>query len=425
MKKSRIIVLLVVIVAAVIGVVVVRGSSSSDRERNAGVSLIGASCKKPGAIKKAGGITYVCGKIRKAKKNEGLYYGVAAIKNWRCDKPGATRFQNGIFSVCSGGKDRKKRKWALTVPMPISVKAIIEPDESSVSGALEAAGIPIPPEIVKLPGMVGPIVVPTTTVVAVPSTQAPAAPTETSSVATTTPQPGETIVDSTTVAPTTTDSGITTDAVSTTTGVPVATTTTTTTTTPTTTIAPATTVRSTTSTTDEPTTTTAAPTTTTTDEPTTTTAAPTTTVPTKVLTCGEGGACKNGDIGPAGGTVLVWENETDATAGVFEIAPVTWYVNSLRATAYADRLVYGSKSDWRLPTLDELKAVAANRNLFVCPGVKRCAKGFANSVYFFDEDLTISNNAIKGFHLVESFVDNAAAITGYVRPVRSITGAVG
>ena len=423
MKKSRIIVLLVVIVAAVIGVVVVRGSSSSDRERNAGVSLIGASCKKPGAIKKAGGITYVCGKIRKAKKNEGLYYGVAAIKNWRCDKPGATRFQNGIFSVCSGGKDRKKRKWALTVPMPISVKAIIEPDESSVSGALEAAGIPIPPEIVKLPGMVGPIVVPTTTVVAVPGTQAPAAPTETSSVATTTPQAGETNVDSTTVAPTTTDSGITTDAVSTTTGVPVATTTTTTTTTPTTTIAPATTVRSTTSTTDEPTTTTAAATTEI-DEATTTTAAPTTTVPTKVLTCAEGGACKNGDIGPAGGTVLVWENERDATAGVFEIAPVTWYLKANKAFAYADRLVYGAKSDWRLPIIEELAAVAANRNLFTCPGVKRCAKGFANNVYFFNAE-PAGNNAVRGFHLVEGFVTPDQSVSAYLRPVRSITGAVG
>jgi len=408
-KKSRIIVLLVVIVAAVIGVVVVRGSSSSDRERNAGVSLIGASCKKPGAIKKAGGITYVCGKIRKAKKNEGLYYGVAAIKNWRCDKPGATRFQNGIFSVCSGGKDRKKRKWALTVPMPISVKAIIEPDESSVSGALEAAGIPIPPEIVKLPGMVGPIVVPTTTVVAVPSTQVPAAPTETSSVATTTPQPGETIVDSTTVAPTTTDSGITTDAVSTTTGVPVATTTTTTTTTPTTTIAPATTVRSTTSTTDEPT---------------TTTAAPTTTVPIKVLTCGEGGACKNGDIGPAGGTVLVWENETDATAVVFEVAPVTWYLKANKAFAYADRLVYGAKSDWRLPSAEELNVVVANRDLFTCPGAKRCAKGFADSLYFFNADPS-GRDDIRGFHLVKNFVRPAPYEFGFVRPVRSITGAVG
>jgi len=365
MNRRRVALLGVLVVVAVVGVFVLRGSSSDDRERNATVSLIGATCKKPGAIKKSGGVSYVCGKIRKAKKNQGIYYGVAVVKKWRCENLGTTRFQNGIFSVCSGGKDRKKRKWALTVPMPVSVQAVLDREESTVAGALEASGIPIPPEIVKLPGMIGPVAGPTTT----------SAPTATTTVA----------AQSTTPAPVGSTA----------------------------TTLPATTVPPTTS---APSTSTA---------PSMTTAPPTpTTIVARTVACAEGGPCGNGDRGPAGGVVLVIQDEEGTGTGVFEVAPATWYIKQRDAKTYVERFVFGSQSDWRLPTNREIVAMHANRSLFVCPTAKRCAQGFANDFYFFEFPNPGPEN-VRSFDFAKESVRYDAQSFAYLRPVRSISGAAG
>lgn len=392
MKKSRLIGLFVVLLALLVLLLARCGSSSDGPTPSADLSLIGMSCDSPGELTRVDGADFVCVPVAAAEAADGvqaIYYGVAAAQEIVCEDPGAKRKTNGIVEVCSGGKDAKKRKWVVTAPVPLAVSAFIDAADSTDPGALEDAGIPVPEAIAALPGMQEFAVVESTT------TEAPTP----SSGETTTSEPGTTTTQST-VAASDTASSTTTDAATTTTD------------------ESTTTSAVQTTTTDEPTTTTADP---------TTTVAPTTTGPTTVLTCAEGGPCKNGDIGPAGGTVLVWENDKGATAGVFEVAPVTWYLKANKAFAYADRLVYGSKSDWRLPIVEELAAVAANRNLFTCPGAKRCAKGFANSLYFFYFFNADAPNQfdVRGFHLVKNFVQPGPYVFGYVRPVRSISGAVG
>lgn len=406
MKKSRVFVLLVVLLALLLLLLSRCGSSSDGPTPSADLSLIGMSCDSPGETARVDGADFVCVSVTAAEGTEeakAIYYGVAAETETVCDDPGAKRKTNRIVEVCSGGKDAKKRKWVLTTPVPLSVSAFIDAADSTDPGALEEAGVAIPEPIAALPGMQEFAVAESTT------TQAPTS-----------------TVSASTEAPTLSDGGTTTSESATTTGE-----TTTTTEEATTTLAPVTTLTATT-TTGEATTSTIASTTTATEESTTTATAPTTTVggatttvAAAVLTCAEGGPCKNGDIGPGGGTVLVWENEAEATGGVFEIAPVTWYLrNNIPAAAYADRLVYGSKSDWRLPRLEELTAVVANRNIFTCPGAKRCAKGFANALYLFNEPFS-DRSIVRGFHLENRLVESSVEVFGYVRPVRSISGAVG
>lgn len=385
MKKSRVVILLVV-VAAVIGFIVVRGSSSSDRARNAGVSLIGTSCKKPGAIKKVGGVTHICGKVRGSKKNEGLYYGVATIKNWRCDKPGATRFQNGIFSVCAEAKKRTNRKWALTVPMPVAVKAIIAADESSVPGALESAGVPIPDEIVKLPGMVGALSAPSTT--------------NNGNVQTTIAGTATSVATTDAVAPPTTlPSTSTTTAVPTSTDTPAVSSTS----------APATT---TTSTTTMSTTTTAIST--------TTPAIPKTTNEPELVpaTCADGGECAPGDVGPAGGIVIVADYILSEPPTLIEVAPVTWFGDSVTARVYAQNLNFGGFDDWQLPTQSQILSMRRDRARFVCSANVRCTNGFHNSTYWTGEGG--NPKGILNFAGTEAPEPAAAKSAHFVRPVRVI-----
>ena len=106
-----------------------------------------------------------------------------------------------------------------------------------------------------------------------------------------------------------------------------------------------------------------------------------------------------------------------APAVLIEVAPVTWFGSFQRALAYAEGLVYGGKSDWRIPTFLDLLAMRRDRNLFQCPRQKRCNRGFANAVYFAANNndgtvgLDFGGSSMFGFTLVSS---------NYVRPVRTI-----
>ena len=406
------------------------GGSSDSRDRNA-MSLIGTTCKKPGTIKKVGGVSFVCGHIKRAKPKEGLYYGVAAVKNWICAKPGATRYQNGIFSVCSGGSKAKSRKWALTVPMPVAVSAIIEKEETSSPGALETIGVPIPDGLVNIPGAVGPLVGASTTTLAQPTsstsrTDAPA----------TTGASGET---TTTGSPDTQTTAVQPQGLNTTT-LPADSTTVTTagptstleSTTIASTVAPSssqilspttvsqTTVVSTTSvasTTTEPATTTSASTTT----PTTTEASTTTAAPESPKTCAEGGRCVPGDTGPGGGQVFEANFDLGKPPALVEVAPVTWFVKGTLAQDFVTRLRYGGKVNWRLPTEMELMALRRDRLQFRCPKSKRCAKGFSNSPYWASGEsglFTVDFAGIMGPVVAQGTESH------YVRPVRTINNAL-
>lgn len=429
-RKGRIVAALFV---ASLTVLSACGGSSESRDRNA-MSLIGTSCKKPGSIKTIAGVSYVCGHIKRAKPKEGLYYGVAAIKNWICAKPGATRYQNGIFSVCSGGSKAKSRKWALTVPMPVSVSAIIEKEESSAPGALETIGVPIPDGLVNLPGSVGPMVGASTTTLAPTSgsssSSLAATTTSTSTVGETTTT-GQQETQTTTVQPqglnTTTAPGESTTVA--TTGSPStvpATTTTPTTAAPTTvaaTVAPSSTatVVSTTTTTVASTTTAAASMTVApTSPPTTSEVTTTTAVPAAPKTCAEGGPCVAGDTGPGGGQVFDANFDLGKTPTLVEAAPVTWFVKGTRAQDFVTRLRFGGMVNWRLPTDTELMAMRRDRLQFRCPNSKRCAKGFSNSPYWASGEgglLTVDFAGPGGP------VNAASTESHYLRPVRTIRSA--
>ena len=401
------------------------GSSESSRDRNVGVTLIGTDCSKAGKLTKKQGSSYVCATVkRKAliggvpSKGAGMLYGVAAIKNWRCVKLGSTRYQNGILSVCSGGKSSKSRKWALTAPLPGSVATTLDGAASTAVGALEEVGVSIPAAIALPPDSgggeiasgdgTGPIVG-TTTTTTLPSVF----------VVKLAPDPGEapaaemtstTVSEATTTLTemTTTLAASPTASSSSTTVAPTATATVPPTTVPPTTVPP----------------TTVAPTTVapTTVPPTTvppTTVAPTT-VPPKTLTCAEGGVCRAGDRGPAGGVVVLSNFDLSRPGSLIEVAPVTWYFSTdiaSRGAAIADGLVFGRKSDWRLPTFLDLLAIRRDRAQFRCPSQKRCALGFSRGVYLSaNEGQGVNGLNFGGNDLVPTRITDGA----YVRPVRTV-----
>lgn len=353
MKKTRI-VIAIVVALVVLALLLSRCSSSSSSpadtqaaapasQATEELSFLGVQCETPGEVLEKSGASFVCTPTKKAGETKAVYYGVAIPADEPCDAPGKTRSVEGVFSVCSDDAEPTKRKWLVTVPMPVAVTAFIEPGDSTEPAALEEAGVTVPEAIAALPGM------------------------EEFAVASPTTEPSPTI------APTPSQA-------------------TTAPTTPQTTAAGETTL----------------------SESTTTTAAEV------VVTCAQGGACKNGDAGPAGGTVLVYKGEDDAIEGVFEVAPVTWHSTWLKASEHATKLVFGSKGDWRLPTIVEATLMAQSRNLFACPGNKRCARGFSDGDYWTTrgpDDLGRVN-----FETLQVTVGQSGG--GYVRPVRSI-GALG
>jgi hypothetical protein len=123
---------------------------------------------------------------------------------------------------------------------------------------------------------------------------------------------------------------------------------------------------------------------------------------------------------------------------IFEVAPVTWYSTWWTATDHAAKLVFGSKDDWRLPTVEEGMLMARSRNLFTCPGKKRCARGFSGDRYWsLAEDVNgtiMLESLTDGTKLAHSlrkvwfdrFSVEPSPIGGaYVRPVRWIIEAPG
>ena len=399
MKKARAVVA-IVIVLVVIGLLLARCSSSSSSpsdtqaatpasQPSAELSLIGVQCDTPGEVVEEDGASFVCTPSKKAGEAAAMYYGVATPVDEQCDSPGKTRSIEGIFSVCANDVEPKKRKWLVTVPLPVAVTAFIESGDSTEPGALEETGVTIPEAIAALPGM-------QEFAVASPTTQA--SPTTTEANPTTTQEPATTIAPVTTVSPVTTQVAPTTTEAS-----------------PTTTQEPATTVA-----------------------PVTTLAPVTTTVTAGAPTCAQGGPCATGDAGPGGGTVLVLTAKDGTIESIFEVAPVTWYSTWWTATDHAAKLVFGSKDDWRLPTVEEGMLMARSRNLFTCPGKKRCARGFSGDRYWsLAEDVNgtiMLESLTDGTKLAHSlrkvwfdrFSVEPSPIGGaYVRPVRWIIEAPG
>ncbi len=354
MKKTRI-VTAIVIAIVVLALLLARCSSSSSSpadtqaatpasEPSEELLFIGVQCETPGEVVEGSGASFVCTPTKKAGETEAIYYGVATPADEPCDAPGKTRSVEGVFSVCADDGEPTKRKWLVTVPMPVAVAAFIESGDSTEPAALEETGVTIPEAIAALPGMQEFDVAPTTT------------------------EPA------TTVAPTTSQATTaTTEAATATTAVVVVTTTevpSTTTSAPTTTEAPAPTV---TPTTASPATSVVAPT-----VPATTTTAP----KVKPATCADGGPCNVGDTGPAGGIILLANFMLNEPPTLIEVAPTTWFGKAATVKLYVEKLSYGGFDDWVVPNRSQLLTMRRERARFACALGTRCTSGFNPSTYW-------------------------------------------
>ena len=102
----------IVAVALLVGVgVLISSGDTSTTTRNAAL-VVATPCTKPGQVTKVSKQSVVCAAL--SPKN--IWYPIFKEKKWICAKLGITRKQNGIFSVCGNNKLSKKR-WFLTKPL--------------------------------------------------------------------------------------------------------------------------------------------------------------------------------------------------------------------------------------------------------------------------------------------------------------------
>ena len=105
----------IVALALLVGVgVLISSGDTSSTTRNAAL-VVGTPCTKPGQVTKVSKQSVVCAAL--SPKN--IWYPIFKEKKWICAKLGITRKQNGIFSVCGNNKLSKKR-WFLTKPLMVN-----------------------------------------------------------------------------------------------------------------------------------------------------------------------------------------------------------------------------------------------------------------------------------------------------------------
>ena len=330
--------------------VVACGSDDASRDRNS-LGVQGTACVKPGQVTKVSKQSVVC-----AKTNIGpLWYATmkAKGKTQTCKSPGMIRKKSNIVWAC--GVVKSKKLWQATQPLPAAVLASttgIEPGASQSNPALDSTQVQAAADNVVL---ADPKIPDDKTVTQVQVIEEATTPPST--------VPKTAITSSTMATPTTYFSA--------TTAVPQ-----TTIASPTTAYAPQTTIAS----------------------PTTVT---TTVINTISATCAEGGTCKVGDVGPGGGKVFYVATSAFTSTGsacstkclYLEAAPsdhssmVAWCSNtssSLGVTAQgigsgmsntttadstctsgaiqvAADYTNNSKTDWHLPSKDELAQLYAER----------------------------------------------------------------
>ena len=347
--------------------VVACGSDDASRDRNS-LGVQGTACVKPGQVTKVSKQSVVC-----AKTNIGpLWYATmkAKGKTQACKSPGAIRKKSNIVWAC--GVVNKKKLWQATQPLPAAVLASttgIEPGASQSTPALDSTQVQAAADNAVLADPKIPDDKTVTQVQVIEQATTPPS---------TTPQITSTSL--ATAAPQSTNPPVTTAYTVTT--IPRVTATTTVNTTA---YAPQTTT----------------PSPTTAYAPQTTIPSPTTVINTISATCAKGGACKVGDVGPGGGKVFYVATSAFTSTGsacntackYLEAAPsdhsstVAWCSNtssSLGVTAQgigsgmsntttadstctsgaiqvAADYTNNSKTDWHLPSKDELAQLYAER----------------------------------------------------------------
>lgn len=334
--------------------VVACGGDDASRDRNS-LGVQGTACVKPGQVTKVSKQSVVC-----AKTNIGpLWYATmkAKGKTQACKSPGAIRKKSNIVWAC--GVVNKKKLWQATQPLPAAVLASttgIEPGASQSTPALDSTQVQAVADNVVLadPKIPDDKTVTQVQVIEEATTPPSTVPKSTIPSQTTayTPTTIGTIVNSTAYAPKTTI---------------------------------------------------ASPTTVTIPSPriTISTTVTTTVINTISATCAEGGTCKVGDVGPGGGKVFYVATSAFTSTGsacntackYLEAAPsdhsskVAWCSNtnsSLGVTAQgigsgmsntttadstctsgaiqvAADYTNNSKTDWHLPSKDELAQLYAER----------------------------------------------------------------
>ena len=347
--------------------VVACGSDDASRDRNS-LGVQGTACVKPGQVTKVSKQSVVC-----AKTNIGpLWYATmkAKGKTQACKSPGVIRKKSNIVWAC--GVVNKKKLWQATQPLPAAVIASttgIEPGASQSTPALDSTQVQAAADNAVLADPKIPDDKTVTQVQVIEQATTPPS---------TTPQITSTSL--ATAAPQSTNPPVTTAYTVTT--IPRVTATTTVNTTA---YAPQTTT----------------PSPTTAYAPQTTIPSPTTVINTISATCAKGGACKVGDVGPGGGKVFYVATSAFTSTGsscntaciYLEAAPsvhsskVAWCSNtssSLGVTAQgigsgmsntttadstctsgaiqvAADYTNNSKTDWHLPSKDELAQLYAER----------------------------------------------------------------
>ncbi len=181
----------IVALALLVGVgVLVSSGDISSTTRNAAL-VVAKPCTKPGQVTKVSKQSVVCA----ALKPKNIWYPIFKEKKWICAKLGITRKQNGIFSVCGKNKSSKKR-WFLTKPLMANSNPGLPTTDQDAFIKLTTN-----PELIVETSPTTPIALaPTTETTLAPTTETTLAPTTMPTVAPTMPTVAPTMP---TVAPTT------------------------------------------------------------------------------------------------------------------------------------------------------------------------------------------------------------------------------
>jgi hypothetical protein len=135
-----------VVVTALFATAVACGNSESPRPRNV-ASVAGTSCAKPGQISKISKVSVVCAKTITGN----IWYPTIKSqgRSVLCAKPGAVRKKKSVVWVC--GNTKGKKLWSATSALPPAVlqaTAVVEPGVSEPVPVLESTNVATPTQLV-------------------------------------------------------------------------------------------------------------------------------------------------------------------------------------------------------------------------------------------------------------------------------------
>jgi hypothetical protein len=168
-----------VVVAALVVTAVACGNSEDSRERNAAL-VAGTACTKSGQAAKISKVSVVCAQTSTGK----IWYQTMKSQGRAvsCSKAGAVRKKKSVVWVCEAAKGKKV--WRATSPLPpavLQLTAVVEPGSSQPLPVLESTNVASPSQPVVADGNVladpaiadeAPVTIPST----IPATTTPTAP---------------------------------------------------------------------------------------------------------------------------------------------------------------------------------------------------------------------------------------------------------